>query len=91
MVVKRTSKNQVTLPVALLRRLPESDYFEATVVDGTLVLRPVRMVAAGASGFYVPRPLPGPAAPGLPPVEDTDLARARALLRSLHEKTRSER
>jgi hypothetical protein len=44
MLTKMTSKNQVTLPVALLRELPEAEYFDATLVDGALVLRPVRIV-----------------------------------------------
>jgi len=43
MLTKKTSKNQVTLPRSLLDRLPQSDYFDATVENGALVLRPVRV------------------------------------------------
>jgi hypothetical protein len=43
MLTKRTSKNQVTLPKALLEQLPEADYFDATVEEGAVVLRPVRI------------------------------------------------
>lgn len=46
MLAKKTSKNQVTLPAALVRELPDTDYFDASVVEGAVVLRPVRMVTA---------------------------------------------
>ena len=46
MLAKLTSKNQLTLPIDLLRQLPLADYFEATVPDGAIVLRPVRVVPA---------------------------------------------
>jgi hypothetical protein len=45
-LTKKTTKNQLTIPKALLDQLPESDYFDATVVHDALVLRPVRMVPA---------------------------------------------
>ena len=46
MLTKKTTKNQLTIPKALLDRLPATDYFDAEVVRGALVLRPVRMVPA---------------------------------------------
>ena len=46
MLTKKTAKNQLTIPKALLDRLPETDYFDAEVVSNALVLRPVRMVPA---------------------------------------------
>ena len=46
MLAKLTSKNQLTLPVDLLRQLPVVEYFDATVTDGAIVLRPVQMVPA---------------------------------------------
>ncbi len=46
MLTKKTTKNQLTIPKALLDRLPETDYFDAEVVSDALVLRPVRMVPA---------------------------------------------
>jgi hypothetical protein len=45
-LTKKTSKNQVTLPRALLDQLPETDYFDATAEDGAIVLRPVRVTPA---------------------------------------------
>jgi hypothetical protein len=44
MFTKKTSRNQVTIPKSLIERLPPTDYFEAEVVGGTLVLRPVIVV-----------------------------------------------
>jgi len=43
-LTKKTSKNQVTLPRALLDELPETDYFDATIRDGVIELRPVRVM-----------------------------------------------
>jgi len=44
MLAKKTTKNQLTIPKALLDQLPETDYFDATVVRDALVLRPVKVV-----------------------------------------------
>jgi hypothetical protein len=68
MLAKLTSKNQVTLPVELVRSLPAAEYFDATLEQGAIVLRPVRVIpaldlerirdavaAAGASEADVPR------------------------------------
>ena len=41
MLAKLTSKNQLTIPAELLRQVPTSDYFEATVEAGAILLRPV--------------------------------------------------
>ena len=46
MLVKLTAKNQVTLPAKALRALPRTEYFEASIEKGTIVLRPVQMRAA---------------------------------------------
>ena len=46
MLTKRTAKNQITLPAALLHQIPATEYFDATVENGMLVLRPVRVVPA---------------------------------------------
>lgn len=46
MLAKLTSKNQLTLPVDLLRQLPRADYFEASVSGGAIVLRPVQVIPA---------------------------------------------
>ena len=46
MLARLTSKNQLTLPVEVLRGVPRSDLFDETVEGGTIVLRPVRVVSA---------------------------------------------
>lgn len=46
MLAKLTSKNQLTLPIDLLRQLPRVEYFEASVDNGAIVLRPVGVVPA---------------------------------------------
>ena len=42
MLAKITSKNQITLPKAVVAQLPRSEYFEVEAVDGRLMLTPVR-------------------------------------------------
>jgi hypothetical protein len=41
MLAKKTSKNQITLPKALVERLPDAQYFDVTLRKGALVLTPV--------------------------------------------------
>lgn len=43
MLAKLTSKNQITIPKALLAQLPESTHFEVTVQDGVILLRPAHL------------------------------------------------
>ncbi|MBN2465852.1 AbrB/MazE/SpoVT family DNA-binding domain-containing protein [candidate division WOR-3 bacterium] len=44
MLIKKTARNQVTLPKSLLGKLAPTDYFEAEVAGDVLVLRPVKVV-----------------------------------------------
>jgi hypothetical protein len=46
MLAKRTSKNQITLPKALLKQLPEAHSFDVTLRKGSLVL-PVTIYTPG--------------------------------------------
>ena len=48
MLAKRTSKNQVTLPKAIVQTVGETDYYDVTVQDGKIVLTPVRLQQADA-------------------------------------------
>jgi hypothetical protein len=41
MLVKKTSKNQVTLPQKIVAALPETDYFDVILREGNIVFRPV--------------------------------------------------
>lgn len=47
MLVKRISKNQVALPQAIVQQIPDVEYFDVSVREGEVVLRPVVVSAAG--------------------------------------------
>lgn len=47
MLTKKTSKNQITLPKAVVDQLPDVEYFEVSVREGEIVLRPVVVAVAG--------------------------------------------
>jgi len=42
MLTKITSKNQVTIPKAIMSQLPAATYFEVELREGVIVLKPVR-------------------------------------------------
>ncbi len=48
MMAKLTSKNQLTLPKDIVRRFPETRYFEVTEAEGRIVLTPLRLSKADA-------------------------------------------
>ena len=48
MLAKLTSKNQITLPKAILSSLPKTEYFDVTAADGIIRLAPVRISRADA-------------------------------------------
>lgn len=48
MLAKLTSKNQLTLPKAVLNAIPPVEYFEIEVDGGRIVLTPVRVQKADA-------------------------------------------
>lgn len=41
MLAKKTSKNQVTLPKKILKDIPDTDYFDVSLQEGVVMLRPV--------------------------------------------------
>lgn len=43
MLAKLTSKNQITLPKAVMDQISESEYFEVEAVNDSIMLTPVRM------------------------------------------------
>ena len=43
MIAKVTSKNQLTLPKAILRQFGEVEYFDAQADEGRIVLTPVKV------------------------------------------------
>lgn len=48
MLAKRTSKNQLTLPKAVVAAVEGAEYFEVTTESGRIVLTPVRITRADA-------------------------------------------
>ena len=48
MLAKLTSKNQLTLPKALVAQMDAAEYFEVSVENGRSVLTPVRVQRAQA-------------------------------------------
>ena len=47
MLAKKTAKNQITLPKAIVRQLPDATYFHVSLRDGEVVLKPVVVSAPG--------------------------------------------
>ena len=47
MLAKKTVKNQITLPKAIVEKLPNTDYFEVSLQGEEIVLRPVVIEAKG--------------------------------------------
>jgi hypothetical protein len=60
MLAKKTSKNQITLPRAIVRQLPGAEYFQVTLRAGEVVLTPVRISAPGARLKAVREKIRGP-------------------------------
>ena len=48
MLAKLTSKNQLTLPKAVISTFPDTEYFDVTRERGRIVLTPIRLTRAGA-------------------------------------------
>lgn len=48
MLAKKTVNNQITLPKAIVARLPKTDYFEVSLRGKEIVLKPV-LIAATSS------------------------------------------
>lgn len=42
MLAKKSSKNQITLPKAIVTSIGDVDYFDVTVSNGRIILEPVR-------------------------------------------------
>jgi bifunctional DNA-binding transcriptional regulator/antitoxin component of YhaV-PrlF toxin-antitoxin module len=50
MLTKLTSKNQITIPKAILSKVPETTHFDVTLEDGTIILKPVRVSEVDLEG-----------------------------------------
>ena len=38
-----TSKNQITIPMKIIRQLPDVEYFEVALKDGIVMLKPLKV------------------------------------------------
>jgi hypothetical protein len=47
MLAKKTSKNQITIPSAIVRSLPDVDYFDVSLRGQEIVLTPVTVSRPG--------------------------------------------
>ena len=48
MLAKKTSKNQLTLPKAIVQAVGEAEYYDVSTDNGRIVLTPVRLQQADA-------------------------------------------
>ncbi|MCK9515385.1 MAG: AbrB/MazE/SpoVT family DNA-binding domain-containing protein [Ottowia sp.] len=48
MLAKLTSKNQITLPKAIVSSIDAAEYFQVSIEDGRIVLTPVQIRSAQA-------------------------------------------
>lgn len=48
MLAKRTTKNQLTLPKAIIAATGEADYYDVSTDNGRIILTPLRMQRADA-------------------------------------------
>ncbi len=48
MLAKKTSKNQITLPKAIVSHFPDIEYFDVREEGGQIILLPVRLSRADA-------------------------------------------
>ena len=46
MLAKKTSKNQITLPKAIVKAFPDAQYFDVRVQDREIILLPVKIMPA---------------------------------------------
>jgi hypothetical protein len=49
MLAKKTSKNQITLPKAIVKAFPNAQYFDVRVQDQKIVLLPVKIMPAAST------------------------------------------
>jgi hypothetical protein len=47
MLAKKTSKNQITLPKAIISAFPDTQYFDVRVEENQILLMPVKIAPVG--------------------------------------------
>ena len=53
MLAKKTSKNQITLPKAIISAFPDTQYFDVRVEENQILLMPVKIAPVGSTLEYV--------------------------------------
>jgi hypothetical protein len=48
MLAKKTSKNQITLPKAIVNAFPDAQYFDVSIKDDKILLMPVKISPIGS-------------------------------------------
>ncbi len=51
MLAKLTSKNQITIPKAIMKLLPQADYFDVELRDGVVTMRPAQISTKGTEAI----------------------------------------
>ena len=51
MLAKLTVKNQITIPKDVISRLPNVEYFDVTLKNGAVVLKPVKVYDSDLDGI----------------------------------------
>ena len=51
MLAKLTVKNQITIPKDVISRLPDVEYFDVTLKNGAVVLKPVKVYDSDLDGI----------------------------------------
>lgn len=47
MLAKITSKNQITIPKAIMEKLPPAEYFDLELKEGVVIMQPVQVASLG--------------------------------------------
>ena len=51
MLAKLTSKNQITIPKKIIEQLPDVEYFKVELMDGVVMLKPLKTYDASLEGI----------------------------------------
>jgi len=51
MLAKLTAKNQITIPKDIISRFPDVEYFDVTIRNGAVVMKPVKVYDTDLEGI----------------------------------------
>ena len=55
MLTKVTSKNQITIPKKIIDQIPETQYFDVELKEGTILLKPLKIYGTDLEQIYPAR------------------------------------